>query len=125
MKEWANLPSQKEVDRYANWGLLGVVAMVVAAGVPIGLSKLVPGLPFAAAMAIFGVLMIPVFVCYGVAFRHMVRSLKLRKAEQRDGRIVYTNRVGAFIDQHPYVVGSVLIGGALIGALIWTLLEPN
>ncbi len=37
-----------------------------------------------------GVLMIPVFVCYGILVRHMVRSLKLRKAEQREGRIVYT-----------------------------------
>jgi hypothetical protein len=125
VNDWEKLPSQKEVDRYANWGLIAVVAMVVAAGVPIGLSKLVPGLPFAAAMVVFGVLMIPVLVCYGIAFRHMVRSLKLRKFEQREGRIVYTNRVGAYIDQHPYVVASGLIGGALIGALIWTLLKPN
>ncbi len=78
-----DLPSQKEVDRYANWAFITFVALVVAAAVPIGLSTFVPGLPFAALMVVFGVLMIPVFVCYGIAGRHVVRSLKLRKAEQR------------------------------------------
>jgi hypothetical protein len=123
MNDWGKLPSQKEVSRFANWGLITIVAMAVAAGVPLGLSKLVPGLPFPALMVIFGVLMIPVFVGYGIAVRHVVRSLKLRKAEQREGRIVYTNRVGAFIDQHTYVTAFLVIAGALLVALIWTLLD--
>lgn len=123
MNDRGNLPSQKELDRFANWGFVTIGAMAVAAGVPIGLSKLLPGLPFTALMVIFGVLMIPVFVCYGILARHMFRSLKLRKAEQREGRIVYTNRVGRLIDQRPQVVASVVIGGALLIALIWTVLE--
>lgn len=123
MNDWGDLPSQREVSRFANWGFITIGAMAVAAGVPIGLSKLMPGLSLAALMVIFGVLMIPVLICYGILARHMFRSLKLRKVEQREGRIVYTNRVGAFVDQHTYVLAFVVIGGALLIALIWTLLE--
>ena len=54
-----------------------------------------------AGIPVFGVLLIPVLVGYGIAFRHMLRSLKLRRAEQRERRIVYPNRVGGFVDQHP------------------------
>jgi hypothetical protein len=122
MNDRGNLPSQKEVSRFANTGLITVVAMLVAAGVPIGLSKLMPGLPFAALIVIFGVLMIPVLVGYGLAIRHMVRSVRLRNTEQREGRIVYTNRIGGLLGQHPYAVASVVIGGSLLIALIWTLL---
>ena len=82
-----------------------------------------PWLPFAALMVIFSVLMVPVLFSYGIAGRHVIRSLKLRKAEHREGRIVYTNRVGGLIDQHPYVVLSVVIGVTVVVVLIWTLLE--
>lgn len=123
MNDWRNLPSQQEVNRVSNWGLLSVAAMLVAAFVPIGISKLVPGLPIAAALAIFGALMIPVFICFGITIQHTVRSLKLRKAEQREGRIIYSNKVGAFLDQHPRIVIAVALGGSLMVALVWTLLE--
>jgi hypothetical protein len=122
VNDWGNLPSQKEVSRFANTGLITIFAMLVAAGVPIGLSKLMPGLPFAALIVIFGVLMIPVLVGYGLAIRHMVRSVRLRSSEQREGRIVYTNRLGGLMGQHPYAAASVVIGGSLLIALIWTLL---
>jgi hypothetical protein len=122
MNDRGNLPSQKEVSRFANTGLITIVAMAVAAGVPIGLSKLVPGLPFAALMVIFGVMMVPVLVGYGLAIRHMVRSVKLRTGEQSEGRIVSANRLGGLLEQHPYAVASVVIGGSLLIALIWMLL---
>lgn len=123
MNDLRDLPSQKELIRFANWGCITIGAMAVAAGVPIGLSKLLPGLSFTALMVIFGVLMIPVFFCFGILVRHMFRSVKLRKAEQGEGRIVYTNKVGHVMDQHPYAVASVVIGVALLIALIWTLLS--
>jgi sterol desaturase/sphingolipid hydroxylase (fatty acid hydroxylase superfamily) len=74
-------------------------------------------------MVIYGVLIIPVFVALGVLVRHGVRYMKLRRAEQREGRIVYTNRVGAFMDEHSYVLSFVVIAGALLIAVVWTLLE--
>lgn len=40
-------------------------------------------------MLIFGVLLIPVFVTFGITVRRVVRSLMLRNAEQREGRIVF------------------------------------
>jgi hypothetical protein len=123
MNDWGDLPSQRELDRFANWGFVTVGAMAVAAGVTFGLSKLAPGLPAVALTAIFGVLMIPFLVAFGITFRHMLRSLQFRKAEQREGRIVYTNRLGAFVDQHPLISASFFIGAALLGAVIWTLLE--
>jgi len=123
MNDWGNLPSQRELNRFANWGFITIGALAVAAGVPIGLSKLLPGLPFAALMAIFGVLMIPVLVCFGILARHMFRSVTLRKAEQHEGRVLYTNSVGRVLDQHPYAVASVVIGASLLIALIWTLLS--
>jgi hypothetical protein len=83
------------------------------------------GLPVAATIVIFGVLTIPVLLCLGNTIRHAIRSLKLRKREQREGRIVYSSRIGQLLDQHQYAVASLVIGGALLVALIWTLLEKN
>jgi amino acid permease len=123
MNDMKDLPSQEEVTRSANWGFITIIATVVAVCVPIGLLMLVPGLPVAALMVIFGVLVIPVFVACVISFRHAVRSMKLRRAERREGRIIYTNRVGAFMDQHSYLLAFVIIGGSLLIALVWTLLE--
>jgi hypothetical protein len=123
MNDWWNLPSGQQVDRTANWGLITAAVAVVAAGVPIGLSMV--GLPVAATIVIFGVLTIPVLLCLGNTIRHAIRSLKLRKREQREGRIVYSSRIGRLLDQHQYAVASLVIGGALLVALIWTLLEKK
>ena len=125
MADMRDLPSQREVNSYANWALITIVLMFVAAGVPIGLWKLFPGLSFTALMAIFGVCMIPVFVTFGVAIRHGVKSWKLRKAEQKEGRIAHRNKVGAFMDQHTSVLAVVVIGGSLIVAVIWEILDPR
>ena len=125
MTDMRDLPSQKEVNSYANLALITIVFMFVAAGVPIGLWKLFPGLSFTALMVIFGVCMIPVFVTFGIAIRHGVKSWKLRKAEQKEGRIVYANKVGAFMDQHMSVLAVVIIGGSLIIAVIWAVLDPR
>jgi len=118
-----DLPSQKEVSRSATWGYITIIATVVAVCVPIGLSMLVPRLPIAALMVIFGVLVIPVLVACVISLRHVVRAMMLRRAEQREGRIIYTNSVGAFMDQHSYLLAFVIIGGSLLIALVWTLLE--
>jgi hypothetical protein len=125
MTDMRDLPSQREVNSYANWAIITVAFMFVAAGVPIGLWKLFPGLSFAALMVIFGVCMIPVFVTFGIAIRHGVKSWKLRRAEQKAGGIVYTNKIGAFMDQHMGVVAIVVIGGSLIIAVIWAVLDPK
>lgn len=122
MNDWGNLPSQKELDRFANWGFVTIGAMAVAAGVPIGLQKLFPGLSLTALLLIFGALMIPVFVGCGIVARHAFRSVQLRKAEQRDGRIVYTNRVGRFMDRYPYIIASVVVGVALLIGVISVIL---
>jgi hypothetical protein len=123
MNEWRNLPSQEELSRFANWGLISVGVMSVAAGVPIGLSKLVAGLSFALAMGVFGVLMIPVFVCMGIAFRHLAKCFTLRKSERSQGRAIPANGVGRFMDAHPIGLASVVIAGALAIAVVWTVLE--
>jgi hypothetical protein len=125
MTDMRDLPSQREVNSYANWAIITVAFMFVAAGVPIGLWKLFPGLSFAALMVIFGLCMIPVFVTFGIAIRHGVKSWKLRRAEQKAGGIVYTNKIGAFMDQHMGVVAIVVIGGSLIIAVIWAVLDPK
>jgi hypothetical protein len=97
--------------------------MAVAVGVMLGIWKLVPGLPFAVAMVIWGVLVIPALVCLGIAWRYAMRSLKLRRAERLDWRSDWGGRLGVFVDVHPYVVVSTVVGGALAIAVIWTLLE--
>jgi hypothetical protein len=52
-----------------------------------------------------------------------MRSLKLRRAERLDGQSDWGGRLGVFVDVHPYVVVSTVVGGALAIAVIWTLLE--
>jgi hypothetical protein len=125
MTDMRDLPSQREVNSYANWALITIVLMFAAAGVSFGLWKLFPGLSFAALMVILGLCMIPVFTTFGIAIRHGIRSWKLRRAEQKAGGIVYTNKIGAFMDQHMGVVAIVVIGGSLIIAVIWAVLDPK
>ena len=43
----------------------------------------------------------------------------------KEGRIVYANKVGAFMDQHMSVLAVVIIGGSLIIAVIWAVLDPR
>jgi hypothetical protein len=97
--------------------------MAVAVGMMLGVWKLVPGLPFAVLMVMWGVLLTPVLVGYWIMARHALRSLRLRRAERLDGRSDWGGRLGVFVDVHPYVVVSTVVGGALAIAVIWTLLE--
>jgi hypothetical protein len=97
--------------------------MAVAVGVIFGISKLVPGLRFAILMVIWGVLVIPAFVCLGITLRHAIRGVKLRRAERLDGQSDWGGRLGAFVDVHPYVVLSMVVGTALMYATIWAVVE--
>jgi hypothetical protein len=116
-----NLPSDQAYERFVNWVGYTILALAVAAGVPMGIHLLWPAVPFAAEMVILGILAIPVFVCQAMVWRQLGLSIRLRRTERERGQIIYTNRLGRFMDEHPYSLGFGIAGVGIVIAALWTI----
>jgi len=118
-----NLPSHKVIGRSVDWIGYTIGAAVVATVTTLLIAKLLPQIPAGIDLVIFGVLMVPVLVCFGIAMRHLMVAARMRRAEMQEGLITYPNALLRFMDEHPYVFALIVTAGALLVVLIWTLLE--